>query len=87
MYGLCCLACLVGFTLWHGLRVSLGALVSVPDRRGGLYDRELRSWGRHLISAARLPVTVAGLERLEPERPYAFASNHASFVDTWVLIA
>ena len=85
MYGPCCLAYFVGFTLWHGLRVSLGALVSVPDRRGGLYDRELRSWGRHLISAARLPVTVAGLERLEPRRPYVFASNHASFVDTWVL--
>jgi 1-acyl-sn-glycerol-3-phosphate acyltransferase len=87
MYGLWCLACIAGFTLWHGLRVSLGALVGVPDRRGGLYDRELRSWGWHLISAARLPVTVAGLERLEPERPYVFASNHGSFADTWVLPA
>src|SRR5262249_34264546 len=62
-------------------------LVGIPDRQGGLYDRELRNWGRHLVSMTRLPVTVAGLDRLELQQPYVFAANHASFVDTWVLPA
>ena len=71
------LACIVGFTLWHALRASVAALVGVPDRPGGVYDREPRDGARRLISAAGLPVSGEGLENLEPERPYVFAANHA----------
>jgi 1-acyl-sn-glycerol-3-phosphate acyltransferase len=81
------LACIVGFTLWHALGASVAALVGVPDRPGGVYDREPRDWARRLISATGLPVSVEGLENLEPERPYVFAANHASFVDIWILLA
>jgi 1-acyl-sn-glycerol-3-phosphate acyltransferase len=86
MYGLWCLGCIVAFTLWHGIRASVGALLGVPDRRGGLYDREPRDWARHLLRATGLPVEVTGLERLDPDRPCVFAANHASFVDVWVLL-
>jgi 1-acyl-sn-glycerol-3-phosphate acyltransferase len=81
------LTCIVGFTVWHGLRTSVAALVGVPDRPGGFYDREPRDWARHLISATGLPVSVRGLEHLESGRPYVFAANHASFVDIWILLA
>jgi len=87
MHALWSLACIVGFTLWHALRVSVAALVGVPDRAGGVYDREPRDWARRLISATGLPVSVDGLERLEAGRPYVFAANHASFVDIWILLA
>ena|SRR6266545_1649423 len=87
MYGLWSLAGVLGFTLWHGLRASLGALLGVADRPGGLYDREPRDWARHLLRWTRLSVETMGLERLEPDRPYVFAANHASFVDIWLLLA
>jgi 1-acyl-sn-glycerol-3-phosphate acyltransferase len=86
MYGLWSLSCLVALTLWHGLRASVGALLGVSDRPGGLYDREPRDWAHHLLRATGLPVEVSGLERLERDRPYVFAANHASFVDIWVLL-
>jgi 1-acyl-sn-glycerol-3-phosphate acyltransferase len=87
MHALWAWACVLGLTLWHGLRASAGALVGVPDRPGGLYDREPRNWARHLVWATRLPIAATGLERLEPGRSYVFAANHASFVDIWVLLA
>jgi 1-acyl-sn-glycerol-3-phosphate acyltransferase len=87
MYALWSFGCIVAFTLWHGVRASLGALVGIPDRPGGLYDREPRDWAHHLIRVTRLQVEAVGLERLQSDRPYVFAANHASFVDIWVLLA
>lgn len=87
MYGLWSLACVLGITLWHGLRASVGALLGIADRQGGLYDRAPRDWARHVVSATGLEVEAVGLERLDPGRPYVFVANHASFVDVWVLLA
>jgi 1-acyl-sn-glycerol-3-phosphate acyltransferase len=78
---------LVILTVWHGLRVSVAALIGVPDRPGGFYDQELRRWARRLLEVNGLPVETRGLEQLAPDRAYVYAANHASFVDVWVLVA
>jgi hypothetical protein len=49
-------------TFWHGLRVSVAALIGVPDRLGGFYDQELRRWARRLLEVTGLPVETKGRE-------------------------
>ena len=40
-----------------------------------------RYWGRIILAASGVKVTVKGMENLEPDRPYIFASNHQSQFD------
>lgn len=86
IYGLWSFGWLLVLTVWHGLRVTVAALAGVPDRQGGFYDRQIRTWGRRLLEMTRLPVEVRGLEKLAPGG-CVYAANHASFVDVWVLVA
>lgn len=46
-----------------------------------------RFWARALIYGAGCPVSVEGVENLEPGAPYIFASNHASALDIPALLA
>ncbi len=87
IYGIWALLCMAGLTVFHAVRVALAALAGVPDRVGGIYDRAPRAWARQLIRWTRLPVETRGLERLDPAQPYVYAANHASFLDTWLLVA
>jgi 1-acyl-sn-glycerol-3-phosphate acyltransferase len=75
------------YTLWCGGRIVAAAFRRVPQRRGGIYDRAAREWGRFLCAATRLRVEVEGRERLDPERPCVYIANHVSFVDIWALLA
>jgi len=59
----------------------------------GLWDRSGRQqhaiaslWARSLLRIALSPVTVVGLERIQPG-PAVYASNHLSYYDTPVLFA
>jgi 1-acyl-sn-glycerol-3-phosphate acyltransferase len=49
--------------------------------------RYLIHWARINLKLSRLPITVAGLERLDLSRPYVFMPNHASFLDVLLVFA
>ncbi|MBK9167860.1 MAG: 1-acyl-sn-glycerol-3-phosphate acyltransferase [Bryobacterales bacterium] len=44
-------------------------------------------WAHMLLSIARVRVTVEGLEKLVPGESYVFAANHASYMDTPVILS
>jgi 1-acyl-sn-glycerol-3-phosphate acyltransferase len=50
-------------------------------------QRYLIHWARISLKLARVQITVAGLERLDSNRPYVFMPNHASFLDVLIVFA
>ncbi|MCP4754890.1 MAG: AMP-binding protein [Proteobacteria bacterium] len=43
--------------------------------------------GRVLIHVMRIPLTVRGTENLSQDSPYVLVSNHASYIDVFILVA
>jgi 1-acyl-sn-glycerol-3-phosphate acyltransferase len=78
---------LAGITLWIGTRSIVASWMGIRWKRGGYYDRGSRAWGATLLKANGIVLTTTGLDRLDPERSYVFASNHTSLVDIWALMA
>jgi 1-acyl-sn-glycerol-3-phosphate acyltransferase len=74
-------------TLWIGTRSIVTSWMGVRWKRGGYYDRGSRAWGTNLLKANGIALTTTGLDRLDPDQPYVFASNHTSLVDIWALMA
>ena len=73
---------------------TLSLLCGLWDRSGRQQHWVARQWARTLLVISLSPVTVEGLERLQPlrqpdsRRPLAvFASNHLSYYDTPMLFA
>ena len=73
---------------------SISLLVGLWDSSGRQQHYIARAWARVLLRIALSPVTVEGLEKLQPlrregnRRPLAvFASNHLSYYDTPMLFA
>lgn len=73
---------------------SVSLLCGLWDKDGRQQHAVARAWGSVLLPLALSPVSVEGLERLQPlrrpgtRRPLAvFASNHLSYYDTPVLFA
>jgi len=72
------------------LTFSLGPLLvlTVPfDRRGRCYLPIVRTWARLIIWASGNPVTLEGLERVDPSRPAIYMTNHQSYFDVICLAA
>lgn len=70
-------------TIFYG---SISLAVSFFDPSG---DRQLgvsREWSRMLLRIAGVRVQTSGLERLTPGASYVFASNHASYMDTPIVL-
>jgi 1-acyl-sn-glycerol-3-phosphate acyltransferase len=65
--------------------VSLGA--SALDGSGRASHRIARFWSRALLFVSGVKVELEGLEGLDPNTGYVFASNHLSLMDTPVAIA
>lgn len=77
----------IGTVYWGG-RVIISALVfRTPHRPGGVYDQAPGGWSQMQLWAAGVPVTVVGAERIPPDRPVVFASNHQSWFDIIALAA
>jgi len=76
--------------------VLIAALLRVPRRAGGLFDRIPRIWSGVILAMAGVRVRVHGLERLrtlegvasdkEIKGPYIFAANHVSLFDIPTLV-
>jgi len=74
-------------TVWCGGRAIVAAWRGVQYQPGGIYDRASIEWGRTLLQVNKIPLRVEGLSRIDPTRPYVYASNHVSLVDIWALLA
>ncbi len=70
-------------TIFCGL-VSLAA--SPFDSSGGFMIKTARVWARSLLAFAGVRVIVEGLEKIDPNASYVFASNHLSYMDTPVVL-
>jgi 1-acyl-sn-glycerol-3-phosphate acyltransferase len=70
-----------------GLRVIGSALLGVKHRPGGVYDAAARGWGRRMLWGTGITVQIEGRERLDPNTPCVYISNHTSFIDIWAILA
>jgi 1-acyl-sn-glycerol-3-phosphate acyltransferase len=66
---------------------SASLLVSFFDPAGDRQMRVARAWARMLLRIARVDVEVRGLEKIRPDGGYVVVANHASYMDTPVVLA
>jgi 1-acyl-sn-glycerol-3-phosphate acyltransferase len=67
----------------------IAALVRVPRKPDGIYDKIPRWWSWWMLKAAGVKVRVHGWENIASGEPHVFAANHVSWFDVpalaWVL--
>lgn len=61
--------------------------VSLFDKSGRVMIGAARFWARSLLAIGGVRVTVEGLEKIDPNAAYVFASNHLSYMDTPVVLS
>jgi 1-acyl-sn-glycerol-3-phosphate acyltransferase len=66
---------------------SINLVVSLFDDGGRKQLNVARSWSKLLLKIAGVDVTVHGLEKINANGSYVFVSNHASYMDTPVVLA
>lgn len=76
--------CTVAFTLFWGV---IAIAVSFFSRRGNICHMAARYWGRSILMAGGIKVTVKGLSNLDPSKTYIYMANHLSNFDIPVLLA
>jgi 1-acyl-sn-glycerol-3-phosphate acyltransferase len=60
--------------------------VSFFDHTGRKQVAIARFWSRVIIRIAGVKLTIEGLEKIDPDGSYVFASNHVSYMDTPVVL-
>lgn len=65
---------------------SVNLIVSVFDEGGRKQLNVARAWSRMLLKIAGVKVTLEGIDKLDLSGSYVFVSNHASFMDTPVVL-
>ena len=71
-------------TLFLALYIVVGAILR-PHHP--YLDRVIRFWARRFLGVAPIKLSVAGTDRVDPEKQYVFVSNHLSNFDIPVLFA
>ena len=66
---------------------AISLVVSVFDHNGRKQIRVARVWSRMLLRIAGVRVETHGLQKIDPDGAYVFASNHVSYMDTPVVLA
>ena len=66
---------------------SISLVASFFDATGRRQMAVARFWARLLVRIAGVKVTVEGLDRIDPNGSYVFASNHVSYMDTPVILS
>jgi 1-acyl-sn-glycerol-3-phosphate acyltransferase len=66
---------------------SVSILVSLFDRSGDVFIRVARAWARSLLALGGARVHVEGLDQLSQGGSYVLIANHASYMDTPVVLA
>ena len=65
--------------------IGWGLLFVVP--RGGGADRIVGSWNRLVMRLAGAPLAIVGRERVPVDEPVVFVANHASFIDSPIMMS
>ena len=65
---------------------SVSFVTSFFDSTGRRLNRIEREWGRALLRATGVRVTIEGLEKIDPRQIYVFAANHRSYMDIPVIL-
>jgi 1-acyl-sn-glycerol-3-phosphate acyltransferase len=65
---------------------TLSLLCSPFDKNGRLQHWFAQKWARMLMAVAFASCKVYGLEKLNPDMPYVLVANHASYMDTPVVL-
>lgn len=73
--------------VWTAIMGLLSFLASFFDRTGVTQHRLASIWARWLLRGSGVRVRVRGLERIDPRGSYVFVANHASYLDTPVILA
>ena len=71
-------------TIFYG---SISLVVSFFDGTGRRQNSVARAWARALLSTSGVRVHVEGIERIPVDGGCVIASNHASYMDTPVVLA
>ena len=66
---------------------TISILSSLGDSSGDLGHRCARAWAWLILKTTGVRVTVRGLEKLDANRSYVFASNHQSIYDIPIVFA
>jgi 1-acyl-sn-glycerol-3-phosphate acyltransferase len=66
---------------------TISLICSTFDRGGNIQHKLARLWSRMLLAVAFSKCEVFGVEKLNPHRPYVVVANHASYMDTPVVLS
>ncbi len=66
---------------------SISLVASLFDSSGRLQHRVAVAWARMVLHICMVRVGVLGAEKLDPQQPCVFCSNHFSLIDTPVMFA
>lgn len=66
---------------------TISLISSMWDRKGHTQHRVAQAWARMLVRIGFMQCTVSGLEKLDPTRSYVLVCNHASYLDTPVILS
>jgi 1-acyl-sn-glycerol-3-phosphate acyltransferase len=62
-------------------------VVSLFDTVGNAQIGVARVWARYILAVAGVKVQAEGLDKINPTSSYVIASNHASYIDTPVILS
>lgn len=66
---------------------AISYVTSLRDRTGFTQHRIAQKWSRMLLVIGSVHCRVTGLEKLDPKRGYVLVANHASYMDTPVILS
>jgi 1-acyl-sn-glycerol-3-phosphate acyltransferase len=67
------------------LFTAVFTILFVPFRNAEFVHKVQQFWSRSFYRLMFLPVTVEGLEHINPGQSYVFVSNHQSMFDVWLI--
>ena len=67
------------------LFTAVFTMIFVPFRNAEFVHRVQQFWSRSFYRLMFLPVTVEGLEHIQPGQSYVFVSNHQTMFDVWLI--
>ena len=78
---------LIAFPLMGVLTVftAVFTICCYPWRNAEFVHREQQFWSRACYWLMFLPVSVDGIEHIQPNQSYVFVSNHQSMYDVWLI--
>ena len=65
---------------------AISFTASFFEKDGATQTAMARLWARSLLKIAGVNVTIEGLGKIKPGKPYVFVANHLSYMDTPVVL-